>query len=126
MKIKILLVDDEADVLDVLGKKLENEGFVTLKASDGNEGLAKAREEKPDLILLDIMMPGKDGFSLLRDLRSDQQLCEVPVIMVSAKSEAGSLFQGRDLGATDYLIKPVDFDQLLKYIRKYTLAEPKA
>jgi DNA-binding response OmpR family regulator len=124
MKTKILLVDDEPDVLEILSKKLEAAGFLTARASDGNEGVKKTREEKPDLVLLDIMMPNKDGFTMLRDLQSDADLRRIPVIMVSAKSEVDSLFEGRDLGATDYLIKPVNFEELLKYIKKYTLAEP--
>ncbi len=123
MKIKILLVDDEPDVLEILSKKLEAAGFLTVRASDGNEGLRKAREEKPDLVLLDIMMPNKDGFTMLRDLQSNEELRNIPVIMVSAKSEADFLFEGQHLGAMDYLIKPIDFDELLKYIRKYTSAE---
>lgn len=122
MKIKILLVDDEPDVLNILCKKLEAAGYFTARASDGNEGLRKVREEKPDLVLLDIMMPNKDGFVMLRDLQSDEKLRIIPVIMVSAKSEADSLFECQRLGAMDYLIKPIDFDELLKYIRKYTLA----
>jgi DNA-binding response OmpR family regulator len=124
MKTKILLVDDEPDVLEILSKKLQTAGFLTVTASDGNQGLAKTREEKPDLVLLDILMPNKDGFTMLCDLQSDTDLRKIPVIMVSAKSEANSLFEGRNLGATDYLIKPIDFDELLRYIKKYTLAEP--
>ena len=117
---KILIVDDEPEVCDILSKKLEAEGFKCLSASDGIEGIKKTKEHKPDLILLDIIMPGKDGFSMLKEIQEDQDLREIPVIMVSAKSESDSLFQGQGLGATDYLIKPVDFHQLLKYISKYT------
>lgn len=124
MKTKILLVDDEPDVLEVLSKKLQAAGFLTVTAADGIQGFKKTREEKPDLVLLDIMMPNKDGFTMLSDLQAEQDLRGIPVIMVSAKSEADSLFEGRNLGATDYLIKPINFEELLKYIRKYTLAEP--
>ena len=123
MKSKILVVDDEIEVLNILTKRLESEGFLTLKASDANEGLKKILEEKPDLVLLDIVMPNKDGFSMLRDMQSLEELRKIPVIMVSAKSETDSLFEGKRLGAMDYLIKPIDFDELLKYIRKYTLSE---
>ncbi len=124
MKTKILLVDDEPDVLEILSKKLVGAGFLTVTAFDGIQGLKKTKEEKPDLVLLDIMMPNKDGFTMLRDLQSDTDLRRIPVIMVSAKSEADYLFECRNLGAADYLIKPIDFDELLKYIKKYTLAEP--
>lgn len=123
MKTKILLVDDEPDVLDVLSRRLQSAGFITSTASDGNDGLKMVQREKPDLVLLDIMMPNKDGFFMLSQLRLTQGLSEIPVIMVSAKSETDSLLTCRNLGATDYLIKPIDFEELLRYIRKYTLAE---
>jgi DNA-binding response OmpR family regulator len=123
MKSKILVVDDEIEVLNILTKRLESEGFLTIRASDANEGLRKTLEEKPDLVLLDIIMPNKDGFSMLRDMQSLEELRKIPVIMVSAKSETDSLFEGKRLGATDYLIKPVDFEELLRYIKKYTLSE---
>ena len=121
MKTKILIVDDESEVLDILTKRLESEGFLTVRAADGNEGLKKTLEEKPDLVLLDIIMPNKDGFTMLRELQAQEELRKIPVIMVSARSETDSLFEGRRLGATDYLIKPIDFTELLKYIRRYAL-----
>jgi DNA-binding response OmpR family regulator len=121
MKTKILVVDDESEVLDILTKRLESEGFLTVRATDGVEGMKKTLEEKPDLVLLDIIMPNKDGFSMLREMQTQEELRKIPVIMVSAKSEADSLFEGRRLGATDYLIKPIDFEELLKYIRKYAI-----
>jgi DNA-binding response OmpR family regulator len=123
MKTKILLVDDEPEILEILSKKLEAQGFLTVRAFDGNEGLEKIRKERPDIVLLDIIMPYKGGFEMLRDMQSQEELRKIPVIMVSAKSEADSLFKSRDMGATDYLIKPINFEELLKYIRKYTLAE---
>ncbi len=123
MKARILLVDDEPDVLTILSKRLEDAGFLTMRASDGNEGLRITQEEKPDLVLLDIMMPKKDGFSMLRDLQSQEELRGIPVIMLSAKSETGSLLESQQMGAMDYMVKPVDFDELLKYIRKYTPEE---
>ena len=120
MPIKILLVDDEPEVLEFLKKRLEKEGFLVSTAKDGVEGLQKAQSELPDLILLDIIMPNKDGFTMLKELRAEESLRSIPVIIVTAKGETSAVFEGQELRATDYLIKPVDFEQLLKYIRRYT------
>jgi len=120
MQKKILIVDDEEDVLVILKKKLESERFSVVTARDGLEGLQQARVQSPDLILLDIVMPNKDGFGMLKDLRADEKLQKIPVIMVTGKAESSSVFDGQYLGATDYLIKPIDVEQLLKYIYRYT------
>lgn len=123
MKTRILVVDDEQDVRDYLKKRLETRGYFVSTAEDGIEGLQAARETIPDLILLDVMMPNKDGFSMLQDLYTDPAMRRISVIMATAKSQAKDIYYGQDLGATDYLIKPIDFDMLLKYIRKYTAAD---
>jgi DNA-binding response OmpR family regulator len=120
MRKKILVVDDEPDVLAIFKKKLDAYGFNTIIAQDGVEGLEQAKKEIPDLILLDIIMPKKDGFTLLKELWQEDRTREIPVVMVSGKSESDFLFQGQHLGAVDYLIKPVDFQELLKFVRKYT------
>ena len=120
MKVKILLVDDEAEVLEFLGRRLEKKGFEVFTASDGVHGLEAARAQLPDLILLDITMPNKDGMAMLRELKEDSVTAKIPVVMVTAKSASDAIFEGQKIGATDYLIKPVDFDQLLKYVRRYT------
>ncbi|MFA5101439.1 MAG: response regulator [Candidatus Omnitrophota bacterium] len=119
MKTKILVVDDEPDVRDYLKKRLEGRGYIVETAADGDEGLEAARQHVPDLILLDVLMPNKDGFSMLQDLQADPALRRITVIMATAKSQTKDIYYGQDLGATDYLIKPIDFDVLLKYIRKY-------
>ena len=98
---------------------LRRDGYSVITALDGQEGLKAAAQQLPDLILLDIMMPRKDGMSMLRDLQVDDKTRGIPVIMVTAKGENSSVFEGRDCGATDYIIKPIDFEQLLKYIRRY-------
>ncbi|HQO38579.1 MAG TPA: response regulator [Candidatus Omnitrophota bacterium] len=119
MKTKILVVDDEPDVRDYLKKRLEGRGYIVETAADGDEGLEAARQHVPDLILLDVLMPNKDGFSMLQELQADPALRRITVIMATAKSQTKDIYYGQDLGATDYLIKPIDFDVLLKYIRKY-------
>lgn len=123
MKTRILIVDDEPEVLEFLGKRLASRGYEVFTASDGDKGLRVAEENKPDLIVLDVMMPVKDGFSMLKDLQAREDLRKIPVIMATAKGRSEDIYYGQDLGATDYLVKPVNFENLLKYIRKYTFAE---
>jgi len=123
MKTKILIVDDEPDVLEILTKRLSQRGYDVFTAADGEQGISVAAAQKPDLILLDVIMPVKDGFAMLRDLQAQESLRRIPVIMATAKGRAEDIYYGQDLGATDYLIKPIDFDVMLKYIRKYTLSQ---
>jgi DNA-binding response OmpR family regulator len=123
MKTKILVVDDEPDVRDYLQKRLEARGYVVTTAADGIEGLQAATDTLPDLILLDVMMPNKDGFAMLKDLQANATTQRISVIMATAKGQSSDIYYGQDLGATDYLIKPIDFEVLLKYIRKYTFSE---
>jgi DNA-binding response OmpR family regulator len=120
MKTRILVVDDEPDVREFLSKRLEARGYIVSTACDGIEGLRSATETIPDLILLDVMMPNKDGFAMLKDLQANPATQRISVIMATAKGQAGDIYYGQDLGATDYLIKPIEFEVLLKYIRKYT------
>lgn len=120
MKTKVLIVDDEPVVRDILQRKLGNLGFNAFTACDGVEGLDMAIRERPDLILLDVMMPNKDGFAMLKDLQSNEVTRRISVIMATAKGNTSDIYYGQDLGATDYLIKPIEFESLLKVIRKYT------
>ena len=87
---------------------------------DGEQGLQKALLEKPDLIPLDIVMPNKDGVTMFKELKTQEATRGIPVVMLSAKSEFGSILSLQELGATDYIIKPYDFQDLVKDIRKYT------
>jgi DNA-binding response OmpR family regulator len=103
---KILIVDDEQFILMALTDAVENEGFICLTASDGEEALEVARREKPDLILLDIMMPKKDGFEVCKELKSDPETKHIPVVMLSAKSQAVDIEKGKQVGADDYVTKP--------------------
>ena len=116
---KILVVDDEPEILEMTQKRLEKSGYKVFTASGGREGIKKAVEEKPDLILSDIIMPDVDGFTMLRELKNNASTSSIPVVMLSAKGEADSLIKGSNFGAVDYFIKPCDWDELLKYIRKY-------
>ena len=118
-KFKILLVDDEADFVFMVKKILEINGFIVITAGNGTEGLKQAIIEKPNLILLDIIMPEKDGFRMLIELKKDEILRNIPVIFLTARGETSFLFEGERLRVTDYMIKPVKAETLLKYVKRY-------
>ncbi len=121
MKSKILVVDDEPDVVEFLKKRLERTEFQVITALDGKGCILKAGQEKPDLILLDIMMPLVDGYEVVRRLRENEATSSIPVIMHSARRETNAILTSIELGSIDYVTKPVSFDDLLKVIRKYIL-----
>jgi DNA-binding response OmpR family regulator len=119
MKRKILVVDDEADFADLIKMRLEANDYAVVLARDGEEGLEKAEAEKPDLILLDVMMPGMDGFKVLSRLKASESTRMTPVIMLTAKGETKSIFRAQELGATDFLIKPCESADLLSVVGKH-------
>lgn len=106
-KQKVLLVDDEQDILDLIGFNLEKEGFEVHSANNGRDGLEIARKVIPDLILLDVMMPGMDGMETCKEIRDDQQLKHVLVAFLTARNEDYSQIAGFDAGADDYISKPI-------------------
>ena len=116
---KILVVDDEPQLVELLKMRLEVMGYSVLTAYDGQEGLAKATQEHPDLILLDIMMPKMDGCETLSRLKQQPETRAIPVIMLTAKGDTHSITRLQALRATDYFIKPFDATELLAFIRKY-------
>lgn len=113
-RVKVLVVDDEPMMVNFLRTGLRYEGFEVLGASDGNSALELAKSFKPDLVILDLMMPGIDGYEICSQLRGDPDL---GIIMVTAKDETTDRVLGLDLGADDYLVKPFDFDELLSRMR---------
>ncbi|HAP94777.1 response regulator transcription factor [Epilithonimonas hominis] len=102
---KILLVDDEQDILEIISYNLEKEGYHVSTASNGNEGIAKAKEILPDLILLDVMMPEKDGIETCQELRKIKELQKTLIVFLSARSEEFSQLAGYQAGANDYIVK---------------------
>ncbi len=102
----ILVIDDEKDLIDLVSYNLEKEGFAVRSAFDGEAGLASAKREVPDLLLVDLMMPGMDGLELCRRLRSDPLTASIPIIMLTAKSAESDRVVGLELGADDYVTKP--------------------
>lgn len=105
---RILIVEDDPSSLRFVSFTLEQEGYEVLTASNGLEGLKKAREEKPDLLVLDVMLPGLDGFEVCRRLRADDGMARLPVLMLSAKAQEIDRTTGLKMGADDYLAKPAD------------------
>ena len=102
---KILLIDDEQDILEILSYNLEKEGYQVFTANNGNEGIVKAKEIIPDLILLDVMMPEKDGIETCQEMRQIKELQKTLIVFLSARSEEFSQLAGFDAGANDYIIK---------------------
>jgi class 3 adenylate cyclase len=113
----ILAVDDVAENLEIIAMRLSAHGYAVSTARDGEEGLAKARAEKPDLVLLDIMMPKLDGIAVLKELKRDTTLGFIPVILLTAKADRTDVVQGLDAGADDYLTKPFDQAGLVARVR---------
>jgi len=116
---KILVVDDEPEMVGLLRERLEINNYEVISAADGFSGLEKANKDNPDLILLDIMMFGMDGFEVLRKLRLEPETKNIPVIMLTAKTDTGSILRAEDLKSTDYITKPFDFKELLDLIKKH-------
>jgi len=116
-KSHILLVDDEHDILDLIEYNLIKQGYSVTKADSGSSALAFAREHHPDLILLDIMMPGMDGYEVCSHLKQDPSLKNIPVIFLTARSDETSEVRGLDLGGDDYVTKPISISKLLSRIK---------
>lgn len=114
----ILVIDDEPSIGRVVQFKLQQEGFKVRIATDGLEGLAKVSEEKPDLILLDLMMPGMDGFEVCRRLRASPETATTPVIILSARGQEMDRIRGIELGVLDFFTKPFSPQKLLERVRE--------
>jgi len=115
-KKKILIVDDEADLVGMVALRLEANDFVVIKAYDGQAGLDMARNEKPDLIVLDLMLPKIDGYKVCRMLKFDEKYRNIPIIIFTAKAQDADKKLGEDVGADAYVIKPFDSALLLDKI----------
>src|SRR5690348_12272156 len=114
---RILVVDDVPDNVDILQMRLESQGYEVVTAGDGVEALEKTRELKPDLVLLDIMMPKLDGIEAVKQLKADASLPFIPVILVTAKADGADVVAGLESGGDDYLTKPVDHAALSARVR---------
>lgn len=117
-KQRILLIEDEADMLRAITIRLEANNYEVLTARDGQAGLEKARQEKPDLIIMDIMLPKMDGFTLCRMLKYDMAYQHIPIIILTARIQEADRNKGQEVGADAYVTKPYKSDELLGKTRE--------
>ena len=110
---RILVIEDERDIADLVGFNLERAGYEVLKAHDGIQGASMALHDQPELIVLDLMLPGKDGYAVFKELRRDSRTRNVPVIMLTARAQTEDRIQGLEAGADDYLTKPFSPKELM-------------
>ena len=116
-KKRILIVDDEFNMVEMVKLRLEAYGYEVLTAHDGQEGLQKAQQEKPDLIILDLMLPKMDGYKVCGLLKADTRFNRIPIIMFSAKAQMDDVQQGEELGADGHIAKPFEPEVLMAKIR---------
>ncbi|WP_146371261.1 response regulator [Symmachiella macrocystis] len=114
---RVLIIEDEKSLVDVLTYNFENEGFEVLSATDGMDGLNQARAHHPDIIILDVMLPVMEGLEVCRQLRSDSRTSDIPVLMLTAKSEEVDEIVGFRMGADDYVTKPFKLKPLIQRIK---------
>ena len=120
---RILIIEDDPSVLRAISYMLGKEGYDVLTALNGLAGLRKAKEENPDLLILDVMLPGIDGFEVCHRLRAESQTAQLPILMLSAKGQEADMSTGLEVGANEYLTKPVERSVLLSKIEALLAAE---
>ncbi|MCP4359237.1 MAG: response regulator [Chloroflexi bacterium] len=117
MTFSVLVVDDEPALRNLIGQMLEIGGYAVTEAQNGEDALNKIEESPPDALILDVMMPRMDGITLCKIIREDPELMELPVIMLSGKTQKKAIAEGLAAGANQYLCKPVSFDELIGSIK---------
>ena len=116
---KILVVDDEVDLVETVRFPLEMKGFDVLVSYNGEDALSQARKEKPDLIILDLMLPKLDGYKVCRLLKFDERYKHIPILMLTAKTQEKDKILGKETGADEYITKPFEMDDLMEKVKKY-------
>lgn len=111
---KILIVEDEANIRELLRLYLEREGYAVIEAANGVEGIKMWKSEKPDMLLLDVMMPVMDGWAVCKEIRAES---DVPIIMLTAKGETADRVSGLEMGADDYIVKPLEMPEVIARVR---------
>jgi DNA-binding response OmpR family regulator len=118
MKKKIMIIDDAPEIVTLLEDLMEAHGYATASAPDAEEGYMKLTREKPDLLLLDLMLPGMDGFEFCKKIRADEAFKNLPVIAVSVLKDEENIKRGQAVGMNDYVVKPFDPSDLMARIKK--------
>jgi len=116
-KRKVLIIDDEPGIIDIVEANLEGDGFEVISATDGKQGLERIRADKPELVILDVMMPEMDGWEVLRHLEQDPDTAGIPVIMLTAKAADEDYIHGLEEGAVEYITKPFDPMEVVNRIK---------
>ncbi len=114
---RILVIDDEPDLVDMVKSFLQKKGYSIITAYDGKEALQMIRTEKPDLIVLDLMLPKMDGYRICRMVKFDEKLKHIPIVIISVRASDADKKMGREVGADDYITKPFDFKVLHSSIK---------
>jgi len=122
--VKVLVCDDERSIVRLIQVNLERQGWQVVTAYDGKEGLEKIKSEKPDVVVLDVMMPYMDGFEVLKTLRRDPELQTLPVVMLTAKAQDKDVFEGYHYGADVYLTKPFNPMELVTFVKRIIQGGP--
>lgn len=117
MKKKILVVDDEKDICRIMKRILEQEGFEVFEAYDGQEALSKVFEISPDIMVIDVQMPGKNGFQVCEEIRKDPIYKELPILMLTVRSSKEDRLQGFTSGVDEYMVKPFDMSEIVARIK---------
>lgn len=120
----ILIIDDDSDIREFLGDLLATEGFRTHEASSGREGIELAKQTRPDLVLLDIMMPEMDGYETCERLKSDPDTGEIPIVMVTVKNDIADISRSVVLGASGFIVKPFDTESFLQMVEMVLTRRP--
>lgn len=115
---KILLIDDEPELVEMVKMRLVASGFDVITAGDGADGLAKARGEKPDLIILDLMLPKMNGYEVCRLLKFEEKTSKIPIVLFSARAQEADKVAGKDVGADAYIVKPFEPQALMSKIKE--------
>jgi len=123
---KIVVIEDEADIREVIEHNLSREGYRVCSSPDGEKGLRLIRTEAPNLVLLDLMLPGLDGLDVCRELKADSQMRSIPIIMVTAKGEESDIVLGLGIGADDYVVKPFSPRELTARVKAVLRRSPLA
>lgn len=116
---RVLIVDDQKDIVESIRFVLDLEHIECLEAFDGEDALMKAKEERPDLIILDIMLPKINGYKISRLLKFDESYKDIPIIMLTARSQAEDIKLGEETGADEYVTKPFDLEKMVALVKKY-------
>lgn len=114
---KVLIIEDDQDIIDVIEFNLKKEGFSVISSKNGIDGLEKIKKLKPDIVVLDVMLPGIDGFSILRNVKIDKEISSIPIIMLTARDCEIDKINGLESGADDYISKPFSIRELIARIK---------